>query len=483
MSNEIIIRTPQDAIADVKRVSDIVYSLRQTVFKKDVDYGIIPGTGDKPVLLLPGMEKILRALNLRAEYHLVSSIEDFDKPLFFYRYECRLVEIDTGIVVGTAIGSANSMEAKWAYRWVAEDQVPAHLDKTTLPKRDGKLVELTFAVDKAETTGQYGKSEEYWQQFRDAIANNKAHKVKKQTKKGTYDAWEIDGTLYRIPNPDTYDQVNTFDKIAQKRALGAVTKSVANTSELFSGKLEDMTYYGVDDVVDADYAVVDPDTGEISEAAKPAAAPKSKSAPSSKPSPQTAAPHHVSEPPEPPPLNLEEAFPRTKKWDGNAVYAVVKPLFEARKHYDNYMAKEAANIDDELTTEDVIALIQADRADKAQEKAETPPAKKSSPRLNKAEIEAINKRALDDYGMQPGEVVTALSKALRLTGKAGIGSLSEYSGDPMLISAAIIAAYYKYNSKDVAEQHKGHAGVQALAQTLCKANTAKPEETPLEAAS
>lgn len=467
MSSEIVVRTPQTAIDDVKRVSDIVYHLRQTLFKPGVDYGIIPGTGDKPVLLLPGMEKILRALNLRAEYHLVSSIEDFDKPLFFYRYECRLVEIDTGLVVGTAIGSANSMEAKWAYRWVPEGQVPAHLDKTALPKRDGTLVEYDFAVKKAETSGKYGKSEEHWQQFRDAIAKGTAQKFKKKMGDREADAWEISGTLYRIPNPDIYDQINTFDKIAQKRSLGAVTKAVANTSELFSSKLEDMTYFGVDDVVDADYAVVDTETGEISEAAKPAAAPKS--VPSRKPSPQPAAPHHVSEPPEPPPLDLEEAFPRPRKWDVNAVYASVKTLFEARKHYDNYIAKEEENIDDELTTEDVIALIQADRADKEPAKPDPKPAAKSAPRLNKAEIEAINKRALDDYGMQPGEVVTALSKALRLTGKAGIGSLSEYTGDPLLISAAIIAAYYKYNSKDVAEQHKGHAGVQALAQTLCNA--------------
>lgn len=245
VANAIVPMDVDGAVDGVRQLAMIVRRLRESVFVQGQDFGVIPGTGTKEVLLLPGMEKLCRALRLRPEYELVTEIQDFDKPLFFYRYKCSLFEVDTGLMLTSAIGSANSMESKWAWRWVQRHEVPPHLDADTLVRRGGRSSEFAFAIDKAETTGKYGKPAEYWQQFRDAIEANTATRVMKPTRNGQSEAWEIDMTLFRVPNPDICDQVNTIDKIAQKRSLGSAIKGAANVSELFTIDLEDMPEFNV----------------------------------------------------------------------------------------------------------------------------------------------------------------------------------------------------------------------------------------------
>jgi hypothetical protein len=172
------------------------------------------------------------------------------EQFFFYRYRCRLFR--HGMAVGEGYGSCNSFEARYRWRWVREDEVPPHLDKETLVARRGMLTEFAFAVDKAETSGQYGKPLEHWERFRAAIANGTARLIQKQTRSGKQmDAWEIDATAYRAPNEDIASQVNTIDKIAQKRALIAAVLIAANASEFFTQDLEDLS--GVDiTLVDGD---------------------------------------------------------------------------------------------------------------------------------------------------------------------------------------------------------------------------------------
>jgi ribosomal protein L37AE/L43A len=244
MNNEIIVRDEATAIDDVKRLMNIVLSLRQDVMKKDVDYGVIPGTGDKPVLLLPGMEKLMRALRLRPEYVLLSSKEDFEKPLFYYRYECRMVEVDTGKVVSAAIGSANSYEGKWRYR--NGKRLCPKCGKETINKSKNKPEWYCWTK-----IGGCGAT----------FAENAPEIVNQN--------------VGRVVNEDIFDQINTIDKIAQKRALGSAIKGAANVSELFTVDLEDMQRY---DVIDATFEElprhVDTSTGEITESApQPPASP------------------------------------------------------------------------------------------------------------------------------------------------------------------------------------------------------------------
>jgi hypothetical protein len=215
-SNAIVPLNADQSIAGVKMLANIVHALYEDVFKPGLDYGVIPGTGTKPVLLLPGMEKLMRALQLRPEYIPRQTVIDFDKPLFFFQYECRLVEIDTGMVVGAAIGSANSHESKW--RWRNAERICPACGKATIIK--GKA--------------EYGGG---WLCF--------AKKGGCGAKFAEADPSIADQSVGRVENPDIADQLNTIDKIAQKRALASAIKGAANVSELFTVDIDDLVDYVV----------------------------------------------------------------------------------------------------------------------------------------------------------------------------------------------------------------------------------------------
>lgn len=215
MSAELaIVRPEQMAIDAVKNLANIVYKLRDEVFKKDVDYGLIPGTGDKPTLYLPGMEKLLRALNLRAEYVPITIIQDFDKPLFMYRYECRLYEIESGKLVSSAIGSANSFESKWRYRNASRVCPHCGADAIIQGKKEYGGGWLCF-TKKGGCNAKFGES---------------APEI-------------INQVVGRVENEDIFDQVNVMDKIGQKRSLSSAIKCTANVSSLYNIDLDDMVLY------------------------------------------------------------------------------------------------------------------------------------------------------------------------------------------------------------------------------------------------
>lgn len=214
------------AVEDVKRLANLVLALRNDVFKSGTDYGLIPGTGDKPTLLLPGMEKLMRALHLRAEYVEKTRIEDFDKGVIFYRYECRLTDYDTGVCVSTAIGSANSRESKWRWR----DQ------KRTCPHCGAACINRSKFPPKKQPNAEPG-----WYCF--------AKQGGCGAEFAADDPAIVEQTVGRIENPDIFDQMNTIDKIAQKRALSSAIKGAANVSEFFTVDLEDFQTYDVTPVV------------------------------------------------------------------------------------------------------------------------------------------------------------------------------------------------------------------------------------------
>ena len=211
--------------------------------RSGVDYGAIPGTG-KPTLLKPGAERLTTYFGLTPTFTLVEKIEDWGgqshggEPFFYYWYRCHLGR--QGQLVAEADGSCNSRESRYRWRWVAEEDLPPGLPRDGLKARRAAAVEFAFAVDKGETTGQYGKPAAYWQRFQEAIASGTARPVKKVTRAGRQlDAWEIDTALYRVPNEEIPGQVNTIQKIAQKRALVAATLAT-----LMTGALAGLLFHG-----------------------------------------------------------------------------------------------------------------------------------------------------------------------------------------------------------------------------------------------
>lgn len=229
----------------------------QEIMKAGKDYGTIPGV-DKPSLFKPGAEKLCNFFGLTPKFVVVKETEQWegDEPFFYYWYKCQLWR--GSVLIAEGDGSCNSRESKYRYRWVAVDQIPSHLNKAKLTFRAGKATEPEFAIEKGETGGKYGKPAEYWQAFKDAIASGTAVAGTKQSSTGrAMKTWSIESTVYRIPNPDISDQVNTIQKMAQKRSLVAVTLIGCNASEYFTQDIEDMQ------AIDVPFAVIREEAAKI----------------------------------------------------------------------------------------------------------------------------------------------------------------------------------------------------------------------------
>ena len=184
------------------------------VLRKDVDYGVIPGT-EKRTLLKPGAEKLTTFFGLSTRFELLERIEDWTgerhggEPFFYYLYRCHLFRGDVLIAEGDA--SCNSREAK--YRWrEAQRACPACGVAAIIKGRE-----------------EYGGG---WLCFK---------------KKGGCGAKYPDGDQAiesqqtgRVFNPDLADQVNTIQKMAQKRSLVGAVLLAVNASEFFTQDVEDM---------------------------------------------------------------------------------------------------------------------------------------------------------------------------------------------------------------------------------------------------
>lgn len=298
--------TPAASLETMLGTYQIKLDFIHKILVRDVDFGVIPGTGAKPALFKAGAEKIASFFALAPVFEDVTIVEDWTgadhngEPLFYYRQRCKLYRGDR--LIGSAEGSCNSWESKYRYRWVPESELPAGINKSGLKTKDGSISEMTFAVEKAETTGKYGKPAEYWRQFQDAITNGTATKGKKTIKDKTYDVWIIGATVYRVPNPDVSDQINTILKMAQKRALVAAVLITTNTSENFTQDIEDYVEGNVIEVSPTTPAVTNPPvvvtvTPEPVKTQTPTPAPVPHApAPVTNPAPKVETPQHAPAP-------------------------------------------------------------------------------------------------------------------------------------------------------------------------------------------
>lgn len=169
--------------ASLNKVASVQAVIQKTL-KSGHDYDVIPGT-QKPTLLKPGAEKILMMFGLTSEYEIVENIEDWKDGVFAYTVRCILSKGGAKITEG--LGSCNSKEEKYRYRWVRPGDVPMGIDHSTLK------------------TNNYGK--------------------------------------VRAENDEIYSQVNTILKMAKKRAQVDATLTVASLSEVFTQDMEDMKQF------------------------------------------------------------------------------------------------------------------------------------------------------------------------------------------------------------------------------------------------
>jgi ssDNA-binding Zn-finger/Zn-ribbon topoisomerase 1 len=201
------------------------------IMKRDTDYGVIPGTGGKPTLYKPGAEKLSNFFGLSPTFDVVESTLDWTgqahggEAFFYYQYRCTLYH--GGVAVGQGLGSCNSWEKKYRYRKGGH----------TCPD----CGEAAIIKGKQEYGGGwlcFGKKGGCGHKWADGspqaqtFANAKPGAVK---------------------NDNPADQVNTIDKMAQKRALVAAVLIAVNASEFFTQDIEDMP-----DIVEGSYEPVAP---------------------------------------------------------------------------------------------------------------------------------------------------------------------------------------------------------------------------------
>lgn len=173
-----------EIVGTLNKISQVQAAV-QSKLKPGHDYDTIPGTS-KPTLLKPGAEKLLMMFGLTSEYQIIEKIEDYEKGIFAYTMKCILSKVGYKITEG--VGSCNSKENKYRWRWVSENELPTGVDKGSLKQR----------------TNRWGNAE------------------------------------YQIENDEIYSQANTILKMAKKRAQIDATLTVASLSEVFTQDIEDM---------------------------------------------------------------------------------------------------------------------------------------------------------------------------------------------------------------------------------------------------
>lgn len=234
-------------IADAQNWYAEFVQFSKSILKPNLDFGVIPGT-PKPTLYKPGAEKLRFVYGLGVETECIDKTVDIEKLFVDYSYRCT-IRSKTGQVLSQCEGNCNSMEPKFGYVWKTINELPANADITNLMSKSTgkKMSEFAFAIDKGETTGQYGKPAEYWQKWVDAIESGAARPILRDTKKGKkMEAFELDETVtvYRITNPDVIGVKNTIMKMAQKRAFVGAILLATGASEFFTQDIEDMELNG-----------------------------------------------------------------------------------------------------------------------------------------------------------------------------------------------------------------------------------------------
>jgi hypothetical protein len=180
------------SVAQMVEQRNAIVEAMAKVMKKDIDYGVIPGT-PKPTLYKPGSEKILSMFHLGVE----PRVEDLSTPdCIRYRVHAAIIHTPTGHAMGTGIGEASSAESKYQWRGAVCTQ---EWDATPVDRRREKW--------KNGSSGPY---------------------------------------VVRQIRAEMEDVANTILKMAKKRAQIDGTLTTTAASDVFSQDLEDLKDAGLD---------------------------------------------------------------------------------------------------------------------------------------------------------------------------------------------------------------------------------------------
>ncbi len=193
----------------------LIKSVMQENMTVDVDYGKVPGCGDKPGLFQPGAQKLSMMFQLSPEVRQ-ETISEFDNYHRGYRL---VVRVSNGSKFADGVGECSTLEKKYRYRNAGRVCPKCHKE--------------SVIEGKAEFGGGYlcfkkkgGCGEKF------AVNSELGKKISEQA-----------GGQVENENPP--DHWNTVRKMAFKRAFVHAIINATNTSELWSQDLEDLHANGV----------------------------------------------------------------------------------------------------------------------------------------------------------------------------------------------------------------------------------------------
>jgi hypothetical protein len=193
----------------VTQTMEVLKTIRDFVKKEmddGLDYGLIPGTGTKKTLFLPGAQKVNMLYNCYPEYAV--ELTELANGHADFRVMTKLVSRSTGTVVGAGLGSCSTMESK--YRWRNAGKICPACGLPTLLKSKEKPEWFCW-----KKKGGCGASFP----LDDAAISSQP--------------------VGRVENPDIYDVRNTVLKIAKKRSLVDASLGLGCLAELFTQDLEE----------------------------------------------------------------------------------------------------------------------------------------------------------------------------------------------------------------------------------------------------
>lgn len=195
------------------------------------DYGTIPGCGDKPTLLKPGAEKLLNYFGLGFSIDCIE--KTITKEFVIFIYKCNVYKINNpSVIIASCEGSCNSGETKYAFK-------------------------NEYEITGREVPGEYWKNRDIY------LIGGKGHGTKK-----------VDGKwLVTVSNKteldNHFDQVNTIQKMAQKRAFVGAAISATKASHCFTQDIEDNPELFKKYPTEVEAEVIEPETSNPEQKPEP----------------------------------------------------------------------------------------------------------------------------------------------------------------------------------------------------------------------
>lgn len=155
-------------------------------------------------------------------------------------------------------------------------------------------------------------------------------------------------------------------------------------------------------------------------------------------------PNPADEPPYEPMLDEEEDIPPVQNWNEDDVNAAVGSLFNHPMHLHNLLENltRASVVTDEMTTEEVIAIVKTNRRDKELTSLDAA-AKDSAFWVKQTDVQTFAQQIFDRYKLKPQQIIDAINMVVDGYPKE---KMSEFAGLVSKSDAVALCIIYLFES-------------------------------------